>query len=138
MPGSPWNQTCYFKITEEWNSQGIVCRVPAKKNTLIFGGGIYRTPVSSLAKQDLCRMQILLYKRGNASSNGIFLFPGHPCQWPSSLFFISEFKSRVTQALAWTNVFIFFSSIFFFHSLAIVFYTFLFTHFFITSYNTHL
>ena len=34
-----------------------------KKNSTVFGERIYRTPVSFLARRELCRMQILLHKR---------------------------------------------------------------------------
>ena len=41
------------------------------KNLVVSGGGIYRTPVSSLARQDLCHMQNLLHQ---GAMRSFFLF----------------------------------------------------------------
>ena len=64
----------------------------SKENSVIFGGGIYRTPVSFLARQDLCHMEILLHKRSNTSSNGVFfVFCRYqiPCNWYYCYVFIA-------------------------------------------------
>ena len=45
-----------------------------KKKQQFLEEEFYRTPDLSLARQDLCHMQILLHKKSNASSSGVFLF----------------------------------------------------------------
>ena len=63
------------------SSMGLACREQAVKNSAVFGGRIYRTPVLFLVRQDLCRMQILLHKRSNASSKGVVFVFCRPPVW---------------------------------------------------------
>ena len=60
----------YGLAEKEPDCLGCRAAIWNKKWLTSFGGGIYRTPVSSLVRQDLCCMQILLPKR----SKDVFLF----------------------------------------------------------------
>ena len=68
-----------------------------KKKIGIFWRRNFGKTDSSLARQDLCHMQILLHRRSNANSNVIFLFSAD-CQSDSA----SE-RGKVTRTLGKEN-----------------------------------